>query len=272
MFGDLVKLSRGILRMHIDLNADAGESFGAWALGNNEALFDFVSTVNVACGFHAGDPLTMKRTLELAKNKKVEVGAHPGYPDLVGFGRRALAATPKQVYADVLYQLGAFQGFANVAGLQVRHVKAHGALANESWKNEGTARAIAQATKDFDANLPLMVLPGTLLETQARKLKMSIVLEAFPERAYLKNAQLAPRSMEGSSIHDPSEAARRAVMMVTEKRIEAIDGGWIDLDVQSLCIHGDNPNAVEIARAVRQALEAEGIAIKNFTQKNFSQP
>jgi 5-oxoprolinase (ATP-hydrolysing) subunit A len=257
--------------MHIDLNADAGESFGAWTLGNDEALFDFVSTVNVACGFHAGDPLTIKRTLQLARNKNVEVGAHPGYPDLVGFGRRALSATPEQVYADVLYQMGAFQGFVKVAGLQVRHVKAHGALANQSWKDLETARAIAQATKDFDANLPLMVLPGTLLESEARQLNMPIVLEAFPERAYLKNSQLAPRSMEGSSIHDPAEAARRAVMMVTEKHIEAIDGGWVDLDVQSLCIHGDNPNAVEIAKAVRQALGAEGITIRNFAHKNFTQ-
>lgn len=250
--------------MHIDLNADAGESFGAWTLGHDEALFDFISTVNVACGFHAGDPVTIRRTLELAKHRGVALGAHPGYPDLVGFGRRVIAATPEQVYTDVLYQVSALAGFAKVAGIPLRHVKAHGALANESWKDEETAQAIATATRDFDAALPLMVLPGTLLETQARKLNMPIVLEAFPERAYLKNAQLAPRSLAGSSIHDPAEAARRAVMMVKEKRIEAIDGGWVDLDVQTLCIHGDNPNAVEIARAVRQALEAEGITIKNF--------
>jgi 5-oxoprolinase (ATP-hydrolysing) subunit A len=252
--------------MRIDLNADAGESFGAWKLGDDEALFDFISTVNVACGFHAGDPLTMQRTLELAKRKQVAVGAHPGYPDLVGFGRRVMAATPEQVYADVLYQISALAGFAKVAGLPLRHVKAHGALANESWKNAETAHAIAKATRDFDANLPLMVLPGTLLETEALKLAVPIVLEAFPERAYLKNAQLAPRSLPGSSIHDPTEAARRAVLMVKEKRIEALDGGWVDLRVQSLCIHGDNPRAVEIAKTVRQALEAEGITIQTFSQ------
>jgi 5-oxoprolinase (ATP-hydrolysing) subunit A len=250
--------------MQIDLNADAGESFGAWTLGHDQALFDFISTVNVACGFHAGDPLTMKQTLELAKRKRVAIGAHPGYPDLVGFGRRIMAATPEQVYTDVLYQVSALAGFAKVAALPLRHVKAHGALANQSWKDEETAQAIAKATQDFDATLSLMVLPGTLLETEARKLKMPIILEAFPERAYLKNAQLAPRSLEGSSIHDPREAARRAVIMVKEKRIETIDGGWVDLEVQSLCIHGDNPNAVDIARAVRQALESEGITIKNF--------
>jgi 5-oxoprolinase (ATP-hydrolysing) subunit A len=257
-----------LLRMRVDLNADAGESFGAWTLGHDETLFDFISTVNVACGFHAGDPLTIKQTLELAKRKNVAIGAHPGYPDLVGFGRRVIAATPEQVYTDVLYQLSALAGFAKVAALPLRHVKVHGALAHQSWRDEETAQAIAKATQDFDTTLPLMVLPGTLLEIRARRLKMPIILEAFPERAYLKNAQLAPRSMQGSSIHDPTEAARRAVMMVKEKRIEAIDGGYVELDVQSLCIHGDNPNAVEIAKAVRQALEAEGIVIKNPAIKN----
>jgi 5-oxoprolinase (ATP-hydrolysing) subunit A len=252
--------------MHIDLNADAGESFGAWKLGDDEGLFDFISTVNVACGFHAGDPLTMQQTLELAKRKRVAVGAHPGYPDLVGFGRRVIAATPEQVYADVLYQISALAGFARVVGLPLRHLKAHGALANKSWKNVETAHAVAKATRDFDVKLPLMVLPKTLLETEALKLGVPVVLEAFPERAYLNNAQLAPRSMKDSSIHDPSEAARRAVMMVKEKRIEALDGGWVELEVQSLCIHGDNPHAVEIAKAVRLALEAEGITIQTFSR------
>jgi 5-oxoprolinase (ATP-hydrolysing) subunit A len=252
--------------MQVDLNADAGESFGAWKLGNDEALFDFISTVNVACGFHAGDPLTIKQTLGLAKQKSVAIGAHPGYPDLVGFGRRVLTATPEQVYADVLYQISALAGFTKVAGLPLRHVKAHGALANESWKNVETAHAVAKATHDFDATLPLMVLPKTLLEVEARKLGVPVVLEAFPERAYLKNAQLAPRSMEGSSIHDPKEAARRAVMIVKEKRIKALDGSWVDFEVQSLCIHGDNPQAVEIAKEIRSALEAEGITVQTFSR------
>jgi 5-oxoprolinase (ATP-hydrolysing) subunit A len=247
--------------MHIDLNADAGESYGVWKL-DNDGLFDFISTANVACGFHAGDPLTIKRTLELAKQKGVAVGAHPGYKDLVGFGRRVLAATPEEIYADVLYQIAALSGFAKVVGIPLSHVKAHGALANESWKNADTAKAIARATQDFDATLPLMVLPGTLLEETAKALNMPVILEGFPERAYLKNAQLAPRSMQGSSIHDPHEAARRAVMMVKENRIEAIDGGYVNIKIQSLCIHGDNPNAVAIAKTVREALEAEGITIK----------
>jgi 5-oxoprolinase (ATP-hydrolysing) subunit A len=220
----------------------------------------------VACGFHAGDPVTIKQTLELAKGKQVAIGAHPGYPDLVGFGRRVMAITPEQVYADVLYQVAALAGFARVAGLPLRHVKAHGALANESWKNVETSHAIAKATHDFDKSLPLMVLPKTLLETEALKLGVPTVLEAFPERAYLKNAQLAPRSMKEASIHDPKEAARRAVMMVKERRIKALDGGWVELEVQSLCIHGDNPHAVEIAREIRGAFEAEGITVRTFSQ------
>ena len=250
--------------MQIDLNADAGESFGPWVLGNDAALFDQISTVNVACGFHAGDPLTMRRTLELARDKGVQVGAHPGYPDLVGFGRRVIAASADEVHADVLYQIGALEGFARLIGTPLRHVKAHGALSNRAWEDAATARAVAQATRDFDPSLPLVVLPGTHLEIEASNLNLPVILEAFPERAYLQNGQLAPRSMQGSSIHDPLEAARRAVMMVTQGKVETIDGGWFAMRPQTLCIHGDNPHAVEIARHVRRALEAEGVKIERF--------
>ena len=250
--------------MQIDLNADAGESFGPWVLGNDAALFDQISTVNVACGFHAGDPVTMRRTLELARDKGVQIGAHPGYPDLVGFGRRIIAASEEQVHADTLYQIGALEGFSRLLGLPIRHIKAHGALSNRAWEDAATARAVAQATRDWNTEIPLVVLPGTHLETQAMKLNVPVIIEAFPERAYLKNGQLAPRSMPGSSIHDPLEAARRAVMMVTQGKIETIDGAWFEMRPQTLCIHGDNPQAVEIARHVRQALEAQGVQIARF--------
>ena len=250
--------------MNIDLNADAGESFGAWSMGRDLELFEFISTVNVACGFHGGDPLTMQATLELAKQKNVAVGAHPGYQDLVGFGRRILETTPEQVYADTVYQVAALAGFAKLAGINLSHVKAHGALSTRAWTHAPTAQALARATKDFDPNLPLMVLPGTFLESEAQKLGVKMLIEAFPERAYLKDGRLAPRSMQGSSIHDPKEAARRAVLMVKQNRVEAIDGGWFELKPQTLCIHGDNPHAPEIAKAVRQALEAEGITVASF--------
>ena len=253
--------------MVIDLNADAGESFGAWTLGNDEKLFDYITSANIACGFHAGDPLTIQKTVQLAKEKNIHIGAHPGYPDLVGFGRRPIKATPEDIYADVLYQISALSGFCKVAGVPMRHVKAHGALSNVASGDAATAKAIAQAVKDFDKDLPLVVLPSTELETQALSLNLPIIKEGFPERAYLKNGQLAPRSMQGSSIHDPQGAARRALQMVSEKRIETIDGSYFALDVQTLCIHGDNPNAVEIAKAIREKLEGEGIKIQSHNRK-----
>lgn len=258
--------------MFIDLNADVGESFGAWTLGHDEALFPLLSSANVACGFHAGDPLTMQATLKLARQFGVGVGAHPGFPDRVGFGRRIMEATPEQVYADVLYQVSALAGMAASLGLPLRHVKAHGALSTRAWTHAPTAEAIAQATRDFHPALPLVVLPATLLESDARKLGVPVVLETFPERAYLRDGRLAPRSMPGSSIHDPQEAARRAVTMVKEGHVEALDGGFFEFQVDTLCIHGDNPNAVEIARAVRAALEAEGIEIRAFPIPNPSTP
>ena len=248
----------------IDLNADAGESFGAWVMGNDPELLPWITTLNVACGFHGGDPLTMQRTLALARQHGTAVGAHPGYPDLVGCGRRIIESSPAEVYADVLYQIGALHGFCRVAGLPLRHVKAHGALSTRAWTHPETAAAIAQATRDYDLHLPLLVLPGTHLAHQAQLLGVPVVIEAFPERAYLSDGRLAPRSLAGSSIHDPHEAARRAVEMVLHHRVAALDGGWFELHPQTLCIHGDNPNAVAIARSIRQALEAEGIVVEAF--------
>ena len=248
----------------IDLNADAGESYGAWTIGDDAALFPLLSSVNVACGFHAGDPLTIQKAIALAKRHGLGVGAHPSYPDLPGFGRRILDAAPDQVYADVLYQVSALAGMCRAAGVPLRHVKAHGALSTRAWTHAPTAAVIAQATRDFDPRLPLVVLPATLLETEARRLGLPVILETFPERAYLQDGRLAPRSLPGSSIHDPQEAARRALMMVQEGRIEAIDGGFFAFEVDTLWIHGDNPNAVQITQAVRTALEAGGVQIRPF--------
>jgi UPF0271 protein len=250
--------------MQIDLNADAGESFGNWKLGRDEELFPLISSVNVACGFHAGDPLTIRRTLELAQSTGVAVGAHPGFPDRVGFGRRELAATPDEVYSDVLYQVGALSAFLRVAGLPLHHIKAHGALYNRATKDPETARAIAQAALDFNPQVPLVVLPHTPLEQEAQRLGLRTIAEAFPERGYTSDGRLAPRGTPGAWIHDPAEAARRAVQMVVEGRVEAVDEGWLEVRAQTLCIHGDNPNAVEIARAVREALLAEGVTVATY--------
>lgn len=250
--------------MRVDLNADAGESFGPWKLGRDEALFPLVSSVNVACGFHAGDPLTIQRTLALAQKTGLAVGAHPGFPDLVGFGRRELAATPDEIYADVLYQVGALSAFLRVAGLPLHHVKPHGALYNRATQDPQTARAVARAVRDLDPRLPLVVLPGTPLESEAQALGLRTVAEAFPERGYRRDGRLAPRGTPGAWIHDPAQAARRAVGMVVKGQVEAVEGGLVTVRAQTLCIHGDNPQAVEIARAVREALLAEGITIQSY--------
>jgi 5-oxoprolinase (ATP-hydrolysing) subunit A len=250
--------------MFIDLNADAGESFGNWKLGQDEALFPLVTSVNLACGFHAGDPLTIQKAVRLAKQTGVAVGAHPGFPDLAGFGRREMAASPDEVYTDVLYQIGAIVGFLKVEGLPLHHIKAHGALYNRGAKDAETARAIAQAIHDFDQSVPMVVLPNTPLEEAAHSLGLRTVREAFPERGYTADGRLAGRGTVGAIIHDPNEAATRAVMMVKQGKVIAVDGSEVSLNCQTLCIHGDNPNAPQIAQHIRAALQAEGMDFRAF--------
>ncbi|KIX84557.1 LamB/YcsF family protein [Thermus filiformis] len=250
--------------MRIDLNADAGESYGVYTYGHDEALFPLVTSVNLACGFHAGSPTRIREAVARAKAHRVAVGAHPGFPDLMGFGRREMALSPEEVYADVLYQIGALHAFLRAEGLPLHHVKPHGALYLKACRDRETARAIAQAVRAFDPGVPLVVLPGTVYEEEARQAGLRVVLEAFPERAYLKSGQLAPRSMPGSWITDPEEAARRALRMVLEGRVEALDGGEVEVRAETLCIHGDNPRAPEVARAVRRALEEAGVEVRAF--------
>ncbi|MEJ5337035.1 MAG: 5-oxoprolinase subunit PxpA [Thermus sp.] len=250
--------------MRVDLNADAGESYGAFLYGHDREVFPHITSANLACGFHGGSPTRILEALRLAKAHGVQVGAHPGFPDLVGFGRREMALSPEEVYADVLYQIGALSALLKAEGLSLHHVKPHGALYLKACRDRETARAIAEAVRAFDPALPLVVLPGTVYEEEARALGLRVVLEAFPERAYLKNGQLAPRSMPGSWITDPQEAARRAVRMVLEGRVEALDGGEVEVRAETLCIHGDNPNAPLVVRAVREALLAHGVEIRAF--------
>ena len=252
------------LPMLIDLNADAGESFGNWKLGQDETLFPLVTSVNLACGFHAGDPLTIQKAVRLAKQAGVAVGAHPGFPDLAGFGRREMAASPEEVYADVLYQIGAIAGFLKVEDLPLHHVKPHGALYNRGAKDAGTAGAIAQAIHDFDKTVPMVVLPNTPLEQAAQSLGLRAIREAFPERGYTADGRLAGRGTAGAVIHDPKEAAARAVMMVKQGKVIAVDGSEISLSCQTLCIHGDNPNAPQIVQHIRAALQAEGVEFRAF--------
>ncbi len=247
----------------IDLNADAGESYGTWQLGADAALFPYLTSVNLACGFHAGDPSTILRSLELAAKHQLAVGAHPSFPDLVGFGRREMTLEPDQIYSDVLYQIAALGGMANTQGLQLHHVKAHGALYNQAARAITTARAIAKAVRDFGSGVPLVGLPNSKLEQAALEFGLPFIAEAFPERGYLETGELAPRSLLGSSIHDPDVAATRAVQMVLGQ-IQTLEGTRLAQQAQTLCIHGDNPNAVQIAKAVRAALEVAGIELRAY--------
>lgn len=250
--------------MFVDLNVDTGESYGTFTYGHDREIFPLVTSVNLACGFHGGSPTRIREAVALAKAHGVAVGAHPGFPDLVGFGRRDMALSPEEVYADLLYQIGALYAFLKTEGLSLHHVKPHGALYLRACRDRETARAIAEAVKAFDPEVPLVVLPGTVYEEEARRAGLRVVLEAFPERAYLRNGQLAPRSLPGSWISDPKEAARRALRMVLERKVEALDGGEVEVKAETLCIHGDNPNAPEVALAVRRALEEAGIEVKPF--------
>ncbi len=237
----------------IDLNVDAGESFGAWPMGDDAAMFELVTTVNVAAGFHAGDPGTLGRTVALAAQHGVAVGAHPGLADRVGFGRRALAVTPQEAHDDVLYQLGAVAAFCRAAGVPMVHAKMHGALSTHvAERSPAVADAIVAAVRAFDPALPLVVLPAAELAAAAARAGCRIVREGYPERGYARDGRLLDRSLPGAIIHDPGAAAGRGVSM-------ARSGAY-----ETLCIHGDNPRAVVIAAALREGLDRAGIGVAAF--------
>ena len=237
---------------HVDLNADLGESYGRWTLGDDAALLELVTSANVACGFHAGDPLTLRRTCEAAVRAGVVIGAQVGYPDLAGFGRRFLDMAPDDLTAAVLYQLGALDGLARVAGDRVRYLKPHGALYNATVDHEGQARAVVEAVVAYDAGLPVLGLPGSALLRIAAEAGLRPVPEYFLDRAYTADGRLVDRRLPGAVLHDPDEAAARAVAVAREGRLE------------SLCTHGDSPAAVAMARTVRAALAAAGVEVAPF--------
>lgn len=255
---------RAMTQRAIDINADAGESFGPWPMGNDAALFPFLSSVNLACGFHAGDPLTMQGAVRLAARHGLAIGAHPGYRDLVGFGRREIAATPDEIAADLIYQIGALDAFLKVQGLALHHVKPHGALYLRMGGDQATARAVGGAVKAYARDLPLVVLQGTIMQKVAGELGVRTVLEAFPDRAYLADGNLVPRSQPGAVIQDPTAVAERGLAMVLAGHVIAVDGARVPVAPETLCLHGDNPAAVENARALRQALGAAGVRVRAF--------
>ncbi|MDY3868759.1 MAG: 5-oxoprolinase subunit PxpA [Pyramidobacter sp.] len=245
----------------IDLNSDLGESFGAWKMGQDSDVLTFVSSANVACGFHAGDPLVMKKTVAAAVAAGVAVGAHPSYPDTVGFGRRNMTCTPDELYTDTLYQIGALKAFCEAAGIKLQHVKPHGAMYNSAAKKIEEARALAQAVKDAGEGIILMGLAGSKFDEAAAEIGVPYAAEAFADRGYMNDGTLVPRKMGGAFVRDVELAAQRVIRMVKEGVVEAIDGTIVNLKPQSICLHGDSPTAVQMARTLRTRLIEAGIEI-----------
>lgn len=250
--------------MKIDLNSDLGESFGVYKIGMDQEVLKYISSANVACGWHAGDSMVMEKTVALAKKNGVAVGAHPGYPDLVGFGRRTLNVTPEEVKSYVKYQVGALYAFTKGAGVKMQHVKPHGAMYNMAAKDYKLALGIAQGIKEVDENLVLMGLANSEMIQAAKDVGLKVANEVFADRAYNDDGSLVARSLPGAVIHDKDVAIKRVVRMVKEGKVESITGNDVDITVESICIHGDNPEALEFAKNIKAALINEGIEISSL--------
>ena len=249
----------------VDLNADLAEGFGIWTLGDDDAMLDIVTSANLACGFHAGNPVGLARTCRAAAARGVRIGAQVGYFDLAGFGRRRIEVAPEELRADVIYQIGALQALARAAGTTLGYVKPHGALYNTIVTDSDQARAVAEAVHASDPTLPVLGLAGSVFFTEARRLGLRTVAEAFADRAYQPDGQLVSRSDAGAVLTDPAQIAERVLSMVTTGSVTAVDGSVVAIEVESVCVHGDSPDAVTIAGAVRERLLAEGIELAAFT-------
>ena len=254
--------------MRIDLNADAGESFGAWRIGDDAALLPLVTSVNVACGLHAGDPAVMRDTVRLALAHDVAIGAHPGLPDLGGFGRREMDVTPQEVYDLVVYQVGALRGVARAAGAVLRHVKPHGALYNMAARDAALADAVANAVRDVAPALVLFGLAGSELIRAAERAGVVAAEEVFADRGYRADGSLVPRGTAGALIEDPETAAARVLHMLREGAVETVDGGHVAVRADTVCIHGDGATAPQLARVLRKRLAAEGVAVAPFDRRD----
>ena len=250
--------------MRIDLNSDLGESFGPWPMGDDAALMASISSANVACGFHAGDPGAMRATVALAKAGGVAVGAHPGFPDLAGFGRREMKASPQEVEDFVVYQVAALAGIAATQGVRLRHVKAHGALYNMACRDRALAGAIARAVAAIDKGLILFGLPNSELINAGREAGLAVAAEVFADRAYEADGSLASRQKAGSVIHDQAAVVARAIAMVRDRRVVALDGSMVALEADTICLHGDTEGAAGLARAVRAGLEGAGVQVHSL--------
>ncbi|NLX18547.1 MAG: LamB/YcsF family protein [Desulfobulbus sp.] len=253
--------------MHIDINCDLGEGYGAYRMGEDREIIGVISSANIACGFHAGDPQVMARTVRLARDHGVAVGAHPGFPDLLGFGRRNLACSFEEIEAYLTYQIGALQAFCTALQCRLHHVKPHGALYNMAVGNEELVRSMAKTIARIDDSLILVLLAGsdnTRMAALAAEEGVTAVFEAFPDRAYTAGGTLVSRQHPAAVIHDPEQVAARAVRMVTHGVVQTIDGPEIGLHAQTLCVHGDHPHSVQIANSIRHHLEAAGVTIRSM--------
>jgi UPF0271 protein len=248
----------------IDLNADLGEGFGVWRLGDDDAMLGIVTSANVACGFHAGDPSGLLRVCRAAAERGVSIGAQVSYRDLAGFGRRFIDASPEDLVGDVVYQIGALQGLARAAGTAVTYVKPHGALYNTIVSDRAQAAAVAEAVRLVDPTLPVLGMAGSVFFDEAHARGLRTVPEAFADRAYRSDGQLVSRREPGAVLHDPAAIAERVATMVTQGQVTAADGSQIAVTVESVCVHGDSPGAVQIAAAVRDRLKAGGVDVKAF--------
>lgn len=249
----------------VDLNSDLGESFGNYKIGLDEEVIKYVTSVNIACGWHAGDPQVMDKTIKIAKENHVSIGAHPGFLDLMGFGRRKFTITPDEMKAYIKYQLGALMAFAKSNKIKVQHVKPHGAMYNMAAKDFNQAIAIAEAIYEVDKDIILLGLANSELITAGEKVGLKVANEVFADRAYNADGTLVARSKEGAVIHDKDEAISRVIKMVKEGKVQAITGEEIKINAQSICVHGDNPKAVDFVRTIKEKLEEEGIEVTSMS-------
>ena len=245
----------------VDLNSDLGESFGRYTIGNDDKIIPLISSANVACGYHASDPVVMGKTIAMAKEAGIRVGAHPGFPDLMGFGRRNMNVTPAEAKAYVLYQLGALDAFCRVNGVKMQHVKPHGALYNMAAKDYTLSTAICEAIKEVDSNLIVLALSGGQLATAAQDMGLRTAMEVFADRGYEEDGTLVDRRKEGAMITDENEAIARVIRMVKEKKVTAVTGKDIPIQADSICVHGDGAKALAFVEKIREAFEKEGIQI-----------
>ena len=248
----------------VDLNADLGESFGNYSLGHDPVLIPLLNSAHLACGFHASDPRVMDETVRLCRAAGVQIGAHPGFPDLVGFGRRVIDVSGGEAETDIVYQLGALEAFCRRNGAELHHVKAHGALYNHASRNAEVARGIAAGVASFRPDLLIVCQPGSQIEAAALEAGLTVAYEGFVDRAYNADGTLASRRLEGTLYHDPRRAIEQALRMVTEGTVVAMDGAVVELHVDTLCVHGDNPDAVDFIKGLRAELSAAGVELRSM--------